>query len=123
MAMLERNDSAAVAHLTMTRPQALNALSDGLLDALNCEFDRLAKDSSINVITLSGAGKAFCAGHDLKEMQSGRQAEDKGEAYNDAPLSNRVCHSTHHIALILVVPVGWQAPRIVVGPQQHQVSS
>ncbi|MEY8840844.1 enoyl-CoA hydratase, partial [Cribrihabitans sp. XS_ASV171] len=44
-------------------------------------FDALKDDRSIRVVILSGAGKAFCAGHDLKQMTAGRQAEDGGRAY------------------------------------------
>lgn len=81
MALLERNDTGAVAHLRMNAPKRLNALSDAMLAALQNEFDTLAGDTSIRAIVLSGAGKAFCAGHDLKEMTAGRQAEDGGAAY------------------------------------------
>ncbi len=48
---------------------------------LNTVFDTLEADTSIRVVTLKGAGKVFCAGHDLKEMTRGRQAEDAGAAY------------------------------------------
>ncbi|MFD1196183.1 enoyl-CoA hydratase [Seohaeicola saemankumensis] len=81
MALLERNDTGAVAHLRMNAPDKLNALSDAMLAALQGEFDALAEDRSIRAIILSGEGKAFCAGHDLKEMTAGRQAEDGGKAY------------------------------------------
>ena len=81
MTLLERNDKNAVAHLRMNAPEKLNALSEEMLKALQNEFDRLAQDSSIRAVLLSGAGKAFCAGHDLKEMTFGRQSEDGGKAY------------------------------------------
>ncbi len=81
MSILERHDTGAVAHLTMNAPERLNALSDAMLAALREEFTRLMEDSAIRVVVLSGAGKAFCAGHDLKEMTAGRQAEDGGAAY------------------------------------------
>lgn len=81
MAILERHDSDAVAHLTMNAPERLNALSDEMLAALQAQFDTLREDRSIRAIILSGAGKAFCAGHDLKQMTQGRQAEDGGKAY------------------------------------------
>ncbi|HHB80224.1 MAG TPA: enoyl-CoA hydratase, partial [Aliiroseovarius sp.] len=79
--ILLREDHGAVARLTMNRPGALNALSDDMLAALRAEFTRLAEDRKIRVVVLAGAGKAFCAGHDLKEMQAAREAEDGGAAY------------------------------------------
>ena len=81
MTLLERNDKNAVAHLRMNAPENLNALSEAMLKALQNEFDSLAQDRSIRAVILSGAGKAFCAGHDLKEMTVGRQSEDGGKAY------------------------------------------
>ncbi len=81
MTILDRSDEGAIARLTMNSPGNLNALSDAMLAALQTEFGRLAADKSIRVVTLSGAGKAFCAGHDLKEMQAARQSEDAGRAY------------------------------------------
>ncbi len=73
--------TAGVAVLTLNRPAALNALSDALMAALKARLEALATDPEARVIILRGAGKAFCAGHDLKEMQAGRAAEDKGAAY------------------------------------------
>ncbi len=79
--VLTREDRVHVAELTMNRPAALNALSDALLAALSDEFARLEDDRETRVVVLRGAGKAFCAGHDLREMQAGRQAEDGGRTY------------------------------------------
>lgn len=79
--MLERHDTNGIVHLHMNAPERLNALSDGMLAALQAQIDALKTDKSARVVILSGAGKAFCAGHDLKEMQAGRQAEDQGRAY------------------------------------------
>jgi len=76
-----RNDTGGVARLLLNSPGNLNALSDAMMAALQAELDRLAQDEQIRVIVLSGAGKAFCAGHDLKEMTAGRAAEDGGGAY------------------------------------------
>jgi enoyl-CoA hydratase/carnithine racemase len=81
MPILERNDTNAIAHLTLNSPERLNALSDEMLAALQTEFDALKHDTSIRAVIISGAGKAFCAGHDLKQMTAGRQAEDGGKAY------------------------------------------
>lgn len=81
MAILERRDSGSVAHLHMNHPEKLNALSDAMLAELASALAALREDRDIRVVILSGEGKAFCAGHDLKEMQAGRQAEDGGAAY------------------------------------------
>ena len=56
--------------LTLNRPQAFNALSESMLAALQHEFDEIAKDDSVRVVVLAADGKAFCAGHDLKEMRA-----------------------------------------------------
>ncbi len=58
----------AVATITLNRPQALNALSATMLDELLTEFKRLATDTQVCVVVIGAAGKAFCAGHDLKQM-------------------------------------------------------
>ncbi len=79
--ILIREDLGAVARLTLNRPGALNALSDAMLAALTEELERLGRDRKLRAIVIRGAGKAFCAGHDLKEMQAARQAPDGGNAY------------------------------------------
>ena len=66
---LER-DARGVVTLTLNRPQAFNALSEALLAALQRELDTLEADESARVLVLAGAGKAFCAGHDLREMRA-----------------------------------------------------
>ncbi|HSW08248.1 enoyl-CoA hydratase [Aquabacterium sp.] len=62
---------AGYAVLTLNRPQAMNALSRSLLTALADEIDRLATDPGVRVLILTGAGRAFCAGLDLKEIGAG----------------------------------------------------
>ena len=81
MDLLQRTDRDGVAQLHMNAPERLNALSDEMLAALQAEIDALRDDTRTRAIVLSGAGKAFCAGHDLKQMTAGRQAEDGGKAY------------------------------------------
>ncbi len=79
--ILLRTDEGGVATLTLNSPHSLNALSDAMLAALGACLSDLAQDRSIRVVILRGAGKAFCAGHDLKEMQAARSADDKGAAH------------------------------------------
>ncbi|MGB3178155.1 MAG: enoyl-CoA hydratase [Albidovulum sp.] len=79
--VLQRSDKGSIATLTLNAPASLNALSDAMLAALKAEFGAVGADPHIRVVILKGAGKAFCAGHDLKEMQRARNAADKGKAY------------------------------------------
>jgi len=81
MTILHREDRDFVTTLTMDAPERLNALSDEMLAALQVTFDDIATDQSVRAVVLRGTGKAFCAGHDLKQMQAGRQAEDGGASY------------------------------------------
>jgi enoyl-CoA hydratase/carnithine racemase len=60
----------AVATLTLNRGERLNPLSSAMLAALEAEFERVGRDESIRVVVLAAAGRGFCAGHDLKEMQA-----------------------------------------------------
>ena len=68
--VLRSQDARGVVTLTLNRPQAFNALSEAMLAALQCEFDAIADDESVRVVVLAAEGKAFCAGHDLKEMRA-----------------------------------------------------
>ena len=61
--------------LTLNRPGQFNSLSKEMLTAIKTELDAIAADESVRVVVIAGAGKAFCAGHDLKEM---RANHDKG---------------------------------------------
>ena len=70
----------AVAVVTLNNPTKLNALSTPMLHALAAEFDTIAADPAVRVVVVRAAGKAFCAGHDLKEIQAARQAPDGGAA-------------------------------------------
>jgi enoyl-CoA hydratase/carnithine racemase len=83
-AVLLRRDSNGIATLTLNRPKHYNALSTGLMSALQAMLERLGDDRSVKAVIIEGAGKGFCAGHDLKEMNAGREAgcgADGGRAY------------------------------------------
>ena len=67
--LLESCDASGVVTLTMNRPQQFNALSVEMMTALQSALDAVAADPSARVVVLAGAGKAFCAGHDLKQMK------------------------------------------------------
>ena len=68
--VLSSRDARGVVTLTLNRPQAFNALSEGMLAALQAELDALAADEGARLVILAAAGKAFCAGHDLKQMRA-----------------------------------------------------
>jgi enoyl-CoA hydratase/carnithine racemase len=69
--VLERKQGP-VAFLTLNRPAQYNALSEEMLAALDAALDALSADASIKAVVLAGAGKAFCAGHDLRQMRERR---------------------------------------------------
>jgi enoyl-CoA hydratase/carnithine racemase len=80
--MLLRSDTAGVATLTLNRPRQFNALSMDMLDALQAALDDVAADPAIRVVVLAANGKAFCPGHDLKEMLANRTREFVGSLFD-----------------------------------------
>lgn len=66
--LMHTRDPRGVVTLTLNRPDAFNALSEELLSALQAQLDLLHEDASARVLVLAGSGRAFCAGHDLREM-------------------------------------------------------
>ena len=68
--VLRHTDERGVVALILNRPAAFNALSEGMLAALATELAAIAKEDAARVVVLGAAGKAFCAGHDLKEMRA-----------------------------------------------------
>ena len=74
-AVLLREDAAGICTLTLNRPRQYNALSEELIDALQVTLEAIAADQSVRVVVITGAGRGFCAGHDLKEMHA--QAEQR----------------------------------------------
>lgn len=63
-------DASGVRTLTLNRPEAFNALSEAMLDALQAELEAAAADATLRVLVIAAAGRAFCAGHDLKQMRA-----------------------------------------------------
>lgn len=68
----------SVATLTLNRPDRYNALSAGLLESICDTLDTIAADNTIRAVILAANGKAFCAGHDLKQM---RESADRAERH------------------------------------------
>lgn len=74
--VLRREVRDGIAALVLNRPRQYNALSRPLLQAMDEALEAIAGDPAVRVVTITGAGAAFCAGHDLKEMRAlGSQAE------------------------------------------------
>ena len=73
--LLERRDARGVVTLTMNRASSFNALSEEMLAALQAALDRIGADESVRAVVLAAEGKAFCAGHNLKEMVATPQLE------------------------------------------------
>jgi enoyl-CoA hydratase/carnithine racemase len=72
-----RSDADGVATLTLNRPDKLNALTPGSFVALRAHLDALADDTDIKCVVLAGAGRSFCAGHDLQAIATGEHAPSK----------------------------------------------
>ena len=72
---LLRGTSEGVVTLTFNRPAQFNAINSALLAEIEAALDAIEKDSTVRVVVIAGAGKAFCAGHDLKEMREHRDRE------------------------------------------------
>jgi len=68
--VLRSQDARGVVTLTLNRPQAFNALSQAMLAQLQRELHPIRSDESVRVVVVAAEGKAFCAGHDLKEMRA-----------------------------------------------------
>lgn len=77
--ILLREDRDSIATLTLNDPKTLNSLSDQMLAALSEQLAAIS-ESDLRVVVLRAEGRAFCAGHDLRQMQGMRQAEDGGRA-------------------------------------------
>ena len=73
--LLRSQEARGVVTLTLNRPHAFNALSEAMLTTLQRELEAIGKDESVRVVILAAAGKAFCAGHDLKEMRAAPSLE------------------------------------------------
>ncbi|GIS65840.1 MAG: hypothetical protein CM1200mP4_1880 [Rhodospirillaceae bacterium] len=69
--------SDGIATLTMNPPESLNALSGEMMENLLEALPRLAKDPNVGAVVITGAGRAFCAGGDVKAMAEGRSLKPK----------------------------------------------
>lgn len=77
-ALVLREDAAGVARITLNRAEQFNALSLAMLDALESTLAEVADDAGVRVVVIAAHGRAFCPGHDLKEMAATRTPEFVG---------------------------------------------
>ncbi len=68
--LVRRHEADGVTTLTLNRPTHFNALSEEMLEALGVELDRVADDTQVRCVVIAAEGRAFCAGHDLKQMRA-----------------------------------------------------
>ena len=83
--VLRSQDTRGVVTLALNRPQAFNALSEAMLAELQRELGAIASDESVRVVVIAAEGKAFCAGHDLKEMRADPSLEYTSVFLRNAP--------------------------------------
>lgn len=79
--IVQQTRDGAIATLTLNRPNARNALSIGMIAAMQSAIDDVSADPSVSVVILAGSGPGFCAGHDLKELTSHRSDDDRGREF------------------------------------------
>lgn len=75
--LVVRADAGGLTTLTLNRPDKLNALNPAMFVALRGHLDHIATDESVACVVLTGAGRSFCAGHDLGSISSGERAPSK----------------------------------------------
>ncbi len=82
--ILLREDHGSVALLTLNRPETRNALSEELMSDLQSQLDDISPSPSIRAVVITGNGPVFCAGHDIRQLESHRGDTDGGKAYFEA---------------------------------------
>ena len=101
--------SDGVATLTLNRPERLNALSAPIMDGLLEALPRLAADASVGVIVLTGAGRAFCAGGDVKRMAEEPDARDADDAVAKLRARMEISRLLHEIPKVTIAMVNGPA--------------
>lgn len=80
--LILRRREGAVETIVMNRPKQYNSISTAMIDEIKAALDAVAKDEAVRAVVLAGAGKAFCAGHDLKEMMANRSYDFTREIFD-----------------------------------------
>jgi len=76
-----REDTGGIATVTLNRPAQFNAINGAMLSALQAALDAIAQDSAARVVVIAGAGRAFCPGHDLKELLANSNESFVGDLF------------------------------------------
>ena len=100
--ILLRTDTNGVVTLTLNRPKQFNALSQAMLSALQHELDDIAQQASLRVVVIAAMGKAFCAGHDLKEMRSHTDKSFHNALFNQC---GRLMRTINHLPQPVIAKV------------------
>ncbi len=79
--ILLRQTDNGVAYLTLNNPDRLNALSEQMIEKLQASLSLVSKDRSVRCVVIRARGRAFCAGHDLKQLTVARRTNDNGAGY------------------------------------------
>ncbi len=101
--ILLREDIGGVAVLTLNRAETRNSLSEAMLEALGDALTAIAPDRTVRAVVLAANGPAFCAGHDLKELNRHRSDADRGRTYFRHIM--RTCSSMMQQIITLPQPV------------------
>ena len=78
-----RSDSGCIATLTLNRGDRLNPLSSEMIAALTGALAAIAADQSVRAVVIAGAGRGFCAGHDMREIQAHPDAAWRQKLFDD----------------------------------------
>ena len=98
---IELSVADGVATLTLNRPEVRNAMDDAMRTELMAALDQVSRDPAIKALVLTGSGKAFCAGGDIRAMQQRAQAPAGEIAFNGWSRQQR----THHaVAMLHALP-------------------
>jgi len=112
--LVDRQDKDGIATLTLNRPEKLNAISIPLMVELREHVDRLAEDPAVGCVVLTGAGRSFCAGHDLESIASG----EKGVLVYGLAFGLILLHAAHVLGGVL--PLTWATIRAWRGGYDHE---
>ena len=91
-----------LARITLNRPAKYNALSEEVLDSLQHILDKLAQDPSLQCVIIQAEGKAFCAGHDLKQMRSKPEHDYYRDLFSRCSRVMQAVLALQHLALPLL---------------------